>query len=127
MQKVRVIQINAGTVKQNYKESAKRLLSSENAYSFMSSLKVTSTYWKQFLFEVLAMVKQLGIPTYFLTLSCANLRWDELPYVINKLSKLGLSDEELKNLSYQERTKLLNENPVLLARHFQYKVQVFSK
>ena len=93
----------------------------------MSSLKVTPTYWKQFLFEVLAMVKQLGIPTYFLTLSCANLRWDELPYVINKLNNLGLSDEQLKNLSYQERTKLLNENPVLLARHFQYKVQVFSK
>ena len=73
------------------------------------------------------MVKQLGIPTYFLTLSCADLRWDELPYIINKLNNLDLSDEELKNLSYQERTKLLNENPVLVARHFQYKVQVFFK
>ena len=73
------------------------------------------------------MVKQLGIPTYFLTLLCADLRWDELPYMINKLNNLGFSDEELKNLSYQERTKLLNENPVLVARHFQYKVQVFFK
>ena len=127
MQKVRGMQITAGIVKQNYKESVKRLLSSENAYSFMSSVKGTPAYWKQFLFEVLAMVKQLGIPTYFLTLSCADLRWDELPYIINKLNNLGLSDEELKNLSYQERTKLLNENPVLVARHFQYKVQVFFK
>ena len=31
-------------------------------------------YWKQLLYDVLAMVKQLGIPTYFLTLSCADLR-----------------------------------------------------
>ena len=127
MQKAQGMQIIAGSVKQNYKESVKRLLSSENAYSFVSSVKGTPAYWKQFLFEVLAMVQQLGISTYFLTLSCADLRWDELPYMINKLNNLGFSDEELKNLSYQERTKLLNENPVLVARHFQYKVQVFFK
>ena len=71
------------------------------------------------------MVKQLGVSTYFLTLSCADLRWDELPYIINKLNNLGLTEEELKNLSYQARTELLNSNLVLIARHFQYKVQVF--
>ena len=48
------------------------------------------------------MVKQLGIPTYFLTLSCTDLRWEELPHIINKLNNLGLSDKELKNFSYQE-------------------------
>ena len=42
------------------------------------------------------MVKQLGIPTYFLTLPCADLRWEELPYIVNKLNNLGLSDEEQK-------------------------------
>ena len=73
------------------------------------------------------MVKQLGIPTYFLTLSCADLRWEELPYIINKLNNLGLSDEELKDLSYQERCNLLNNNPALVARHFQYKVEVFKE
>ena len=61
---VQGMQITAGTVKQNYKESVKRLLSSENAYSFMRSVKGTPAYWKQFLFEVLAMAKQLRIPTY---------------------------------------------------------------
>ena len=50
------------------------------------------------------MVKQLRVPTYFLTLSCADLRWDELPYIINKLNNLSLTEEELKNLSYQART-----------------------
>ena len=92
----------------------------------MSSVKGTP-YWKQFLYNVLAMVKQLGIPTYFLKLSCADLRWEELPYIINKLNNLGLSEKELKNLSYQERANLLNNNPVLVARHFQYKGEVFFK
>ena len=70
------------------------------------------------------MVKQLGIPTYFLTLTCADLRWEELPYISNKLN-LGLSEEELKNLSYQEICNLLNNNPVLVASHFQYRIEVF--
>ena len=30
-------------------------------------------------------------------------------------------------MSYQERCNLLNNNPVLVARHFQYKVEVFFK
>ena len=96
-----------------------------NAFPLMSSVKGVPTYWKQFLYDVLAMVKQLGIPRYFLTLPYADLRWEELPYIINKSSNLGLSAEELKNLSYQERCNLLNNNTVLVGRHFQYKIEVF--
>ena len=43
-----------------------------------------TAYWKRFLFNVLAMVKKLGTPTYFLTLPCADLRWEKLSYIINK-------------------------------------------
>ena len=43
------------------------------------------------------------------------------------MNSLGFSDEELKDLSYQERCIFLNNNPVLVARHFQYKVEVFFK
>ena len=49
------------------------------------------------------------------------------PYLINKLNNLGLSKEELKNLRYQERCSLLNSNPVLVAGHFQYKLEILFK
>ena len=84
----------------DFKETIERFAASDNAFSFMSSVKGTSAYWKQFLYDVLVMVKQLGIPKYFLTLSRADLRWEELPYIINRLNNLGLGEEELKNLSY---------------------------
>ena len=61
------------------------------------------------------MDKQLAIPTHSLTLSCADLKSEELPYIINKLNNIELSDEKLKNLSYHERCNLL---PVLEAKHF---------
>ena len=93
----------------------------------MSTVKGTPAYWKNFLFEVLAMVKQLGLPSYFLTLSCADLWWKELPCHINKLNNLGLRDNDIANLSYKDRCKYLNQNHVVLARHFQFRVETFFK
>ena len=52
----------------------------------MNNIKGTPVYWKRFLLEVLAMVKQLGLSTFFMTLSRADLRWDELVSIISKLN-----------------------------------------
>ena len=90
-------------------------------------MKGTPAYWKNFLFEVLAMVKQLGLPTFFMTFSCADLRWNELVSIISKLNGLNISDDDISNLDYFQRCEILNSNPVLLARHFQYRVEVFFK
>ena len=127
MHNIKPATLTAGTVKSTFKATVERFVARDNIFLFMSSVKGTPAYWKQFLYDVLAMLKQLGITTYFLILSCADLRWEELPYIINKLNNLGLSDEELENLSYKERCNLLNDNPVLVARHLQYKVEGFFK
>ena len=52
------------------------------------------------------MGKKSRIPTYFFTLSFVDLRWEELSYNIKKSNNLGLSDEGLRNVSYQERFNL---------------------
>ena len=65
------------------------------------------------------MVKQLGCPTFFLTLSCADLRWNKLVEIISKLNSLGPAKENVEGLNYFERLNILNSNAVLLARHFQ--------
>ena len=75
----------------------------------------------------LAMVKQLGIQTFFMTLLSADLKWNELISIINKLNKQGLSEEDIRNLAYHKRFQLLNSNLVLAGRHFQYRVKVFFK
>ena len=127
MDKIKPGKITARKIKNSFKGTVEKFAANDNAFSFMSLVKGTPAYWKRFLYDVLAMVKQLGIPMYFLTLSCADLRWEELPYFIKKLNNLGLSGEKLKNLSHQERCNLLNNNPVLVARHFQYRVEVLFK
>ena len=66
--------INAGQLQNNLKETVRSFISEDKGYTFMKAVKGTPAYWKQFLYDVLAMVKQLGLPTFFLTLSCDDLR-----------------------------------------------------
>ena len=73
------------------------------------------------------MIKQLGYPTFFLTLSCADLKWKEIPEIISKSNKLNLSKEYLESMNYFEKCELLNSNPVLLVHHFQLRVETFFK
>lgn len=44
----------------------------------MRQIPGSPPYWLKFMYQVVAMVKQLGIPTWFITLSSADLRWPEL-------------------------------------------------
>ena len=70
--------LTAVVLNKNFKSTVKQFIARGKAYSFMSPFKCTHAYWKKFLHGVLAMVKQLGIPTFFMTLSCADLRWNKL-------------------------------------------------
>ena len=56
-----------------------------------------------------------------------DLRWNELVEIISKLIRLDFSDDVIKNLTYQKGCNTLNKNPVLVARHFQYRVEIFFK
>ena len=62
-----------------------------------------------------------------MTLSSANLRWNELISLINELKQKDLPAEKIECLSYHEMCELLNSNPVWIARHFQYRVEVFFR
>ena len=68
-----------------FRETLKDVLASDQAFSFTNTIKGTPAYRKRFKSEVLAMVKQLGIPTFFLTLSCADIRWNKILAIIREL------------------------------------------
>ena len=40
---------------------------------------------------------------------------------------MDVTNEFIENLSYHDICDLLNSNPVLVARHFQYRVETFFK
>ncbi|MCP3664246.1 MAG: AAA family ATPase, partial [Gammaproteobacteria bacterium] len=83
-------------------------------------------YWRTTLFDLVAMVRQLGVPTWFLTLSAADLQWyDTLAPLFQLQHGRMPSEEEVKNLTWRERAHLLRNGPVTAARLFKQKVNAF--
>ena len=106
-------------------QTLQNLICQDQAYLFLRQIPGTPPYWQRFMYEVVAMVKQLGIPTWFMTLSCADLRWPELFQIISRMQGKDITDEDVDALSYDEKCKMLNLNPVIVAKHFQYRVESF--
>ena len=117
--------VTAGMLCGSTRKTVQSMVASDQGYIFMNTIKGSPAYWKRFQLEVLAMIRQLGCPTFFLTLSAADLQWNELVHLLTKLDGQHLTDEEIQNLSYFERCKILNSNPVFVARDFQYRVEIF--
>ena len=69
----------------------KRLVKTEQAYKFLKNIRGSPAYWQNELYEVLAMLRTLGIPTWFMTLSAADLHWMEMLESVSIHNKKNLS------------------------------------
>ena len=118
-------QLNAGIVKNA--DNISTMIRTDAAFRFMKNVRGSPSYWKTVMFDLLAMVRQLGIPTWFLTLSAADLKWPEVIQSIAKQYGTTLSVEDIKHLSWEEKCKWLRTNPVTAARMFQFRLETFFK
>ncbi len=91
-----------------------------NSCGFLSRLRGTAPYLKDSLYDLLAMIKTLGPPTLFVTLSADDLKWPEITMLLQ-----GLSYEEA--LKFKDNYKQLPEDPVLAAVHFHRRYKALFK
>ncbi len=68
--------------------------------------------------QLLAVIRQLGTPIWFFTLSAADLKWPDMIQTIAKEYGVHYTDEEVAALSFEDRFNWLKRNPVTAARHF---------
>ena len=111
----------------NFDKTVTDFIAIDKTFAFMNCIKGTTTYWKKFLSDILAMVKQLGWPTFFMILSSEDLRWNELISITRKLNKINLPEDDINKLSYHERCHILNSNPVLVVAMFSAVFNFFWK
>jgi len=70
------------------------------------------------------MIRQLGIPTLFITLSAAEAHWPELLVILKKVQDgKNISEEEAANLSYEEKAYLIRQDPITCARYFDHRLR----
>ena len=91
----------------------------ENSYMFMKKIRGTVAYWKTTLFNLLAMIKNLGPPTLFMTLSSNDYHWEELALTLQKKDRQSIDKHALP--------KNVQSNPLLTAIHFERRWRALLK
>ncbi len=88
----------------------------------LKNIRSSPSYWDARQKEVFATIRQLGIPTFFHTVSAMESHWPEL-IVILKLVLDGkqLSELEAAALTQAEKTDLIRRDPITCARYFDTK------
>ena len=72
------------------------------------------------------MIRLLSLPTWFMSLSAADTRWTDLLKMLARLNNgLDYSDKDIEGQIWQEKTRLVQKDPVTCSRYFDHRVQEF--
>ena len=72
------------------------------------------------------MIRQLSLPTWFMPLSAADTRWTDLLRMLANLNDgIEYSEKKIDEMTWQEKTKLVQKDPVTCSRYFEHRVQEF--
>lgn len=66
----------------------KKLLNNDIGYKFLKPIRGTPAFWQGVQKDLFAMLRQLGIPTWFCSFSSADLRWTELMDIFVKAENI---------------------------------------
>ena len=98
----------------------------DKAYHFMKNVRGSPPYYQRTFYDLLAMIRQLGTPTWFFTLSAAaDMKWPDMIQNIAKQYGVTYTDDDVAALSFEEKSNWLRRNPVTAARYFQYRLNEF--
>ena len=94
------------------------------SFEVFKTMRGTSSYYQMSKRNLMAMLRQKGCPTLFLTVSCAEYKWRELVRQILETEwNQEVSMEYVDELSNGERSKIITENAVQSTVHFQKRIE----
>ena len=97
----------------------------QEAYKILKNVRGSPSYWQSELYDVLAMLHIIGIPTFFLTLLAADLHWPEMIQVVASQHGRKMSCEDVLQMSLCERSDYLWNKPMTGVCLFEHRVENF--
>ena len=93
-------------------------------YEVFKKMRGTAPYFEESKKNLMALIRQKGCPTVFLTLSCAEYDWQELlKEIAETVYRRSFSWTEIEEMSVKKKNKLINENYVQSTLHFNKRFQ----
>ena len=108
--------------------TADYLCAHDLGYSNLKLLRSSPDY-KQFCKrDLFAMIRQLGCPAFFLTVSSADTRWHELINMLSVVAGNGpVSQETCNQMNYTQKSQMIVKDPVTCARYYDHRIEAFLK
>ena len=92
----------------------------------MRSLRGSAPYFKKYKEDLFAMIRELGNPTWFCSFSAAETRWIHLLKTLGRIAeKKNCRDHIINETTWQQKSNLIQKDPVTCARNFEHMVQLF--
>ena len=103
-----------------------KLVNLDEGYYIFRQLRNSPAYLEARKKDIFAMIRQLFLPTWFMSLSAADTRWTDLLKMLAKLNNgVDYSDKDIEGLTWQEKTSFVQKDPVTCSRYFDHRVQEF--
>lgn len=95
-------------------------------FQVLRNLRGSPPYWEKAKKDIFAMIRQLGLPTWFCSFSAAETKWIPLLRCLGELiENVSYSDDEILNMSWEHKSKLIKADPVTCARYFDFRFSKF--
>ena len=116
--------ITAGQLKQP--GAIDNMIRHDQGFKFLRALRGSPPYFEKAKKDIFAMIRQLGPASLFCSLSSAETQWIHLLRILGKLvDEKEYTNNELENLNWEDKCRLIQGDPVTCARHFDYQVNQF--
>ncbi|XP_070548510.1 uncharacterized protein [Ptychodera flava] len=107
-------------------EKVTELLRLDDGFYIFRDLRNSPPYLEKRKKDVFAMIRQLGLPTWFTSLSSADTKWIDLHRILGVLvDGKHYTDDDLKAMDWATKTRLLQSDPVTCARFFDHRINEF--
>ena len=108
--------ITAGQLKQP--GAIDSMIKYDQGFKFLGALRGSPPYFEKAKKDIFAMIRQLGLASLFCSFSSAETQWIHLLRILGKLvDNKEYTYNELENLNWEEKSRLIQSNPVTCARH----------
>ena len=102
------------------------LIHLDEGFRVLKNLRGSPAYFQKCKKDLFSMIRQLGNPTWFCSFSAAETRWTHLLKTLGSIvEKKEYSDEEINNMTWQQKSNLIQRDPITCARNFEHMVQLF--
>ena len=83
------------------------MINHDDGFRFLKTLRGSPPYFEKAKKDLFAMIRQLGQASLFCSFSSVETKWNHLLRILGKLiDHKNYSDEELKNLTWEEKFDL---------------------